>query len=191
MNKLQDIVGSGVLRMDQNTFCGVRIQQSYAGLFALENILNVFKIKRIVEIGTFHGGLTLFFDMWATANQAQVLSVDVQDKKEKGALLGLAPHQYTTNCVVVDALTKPCREMVANFIFEQRSLTYCDGGDKEKELLMYCELLPPGSVIGCHDYETAAFKKNLGRLFEKDFSELLTDDQRRSLKSHQNFWRKK
>jgi hypothetical protein len=155
----------------------------------MENMLDILMPERIVELGTWRGGLTLFLDAWARANDAVVLSIDSVDlmSEKTRSLVSIGP---TTTFLKADAFGKGCFEEVQKFINGHCCLVYCDDGNKEKELVKYCEIIPPGSIIGCHDYTVEVRPERIPRMFQPDFVPLLTLEQLKSIVNLQQFWLK-
>lgn len=165
-------------------FCGIRMRQSYTAVYVLETILSVLKPERIVEIGTWNGGLTAYFQTWKNINSGtDFLSVDIEDLRDDKI------KEYTKTCFSqTDAFTPYFHSLLKDFIQEKRCLIYCDGGNKEKELTFFKDLVMPGSIIACHDYGTEVNPVKMKNLFQDQFTELLSKKQLKELKNIQQFW---
>jgi len=156
----------------------------------MENILNIVKPTKIVEFGSWRGGLTIFLSAWARNNKASLISMDNLELISKPTLSFINSGKST--CFLKrDVFSTTCFKEVKGFIGNNKCFIYCDNGNKEKELVRYCELLSPGSVIGCHDYTIEVLKERIPRLFQSDFTPLLSDKQIENLGNIQQFWMKK
>ena len=177
-------------RVTSERFCGVRIRHSYSALYVMENVLNAIAPTKIVEFGSWRGGLTIFLSAWARNNRASLISIDNLDLMSKSTL-NFIESSKATRFLKRDVFSDTCFKEVKGFVSKDRCLIYCDDGDKEKELVKYCELLSPGSAIGCHDYTIEVLKERIPRLFQSDFVPMLTDKQIENLGNIQQFWMKK
>lgn len=169
---------------------GVRAMHGFLSYYVMEAVLQFCSPARIVEFGTWSGGVSLYLHFWAKFNGAKLLTIDVKDLLDKRVKKEFASQTHTT-FVEANVFTSACFDMVSKFISGNRCLIYCDNGNKEKELLTYCKLLKPGSVIGCHDFGDEVHPKSIGRLYQNDFQPLLLDKQIKELDPMQQFWLKK
>ena len=103
---------------------------------------------RIVEIGTYSGGLTVALGVHAWRIGARVVSYDVAAPDESLAdlsrLLGIEFRRadvFSAEAEIGELIASP-------------GVTYvlCDGGDKRRELATFARYCKPGDVIGAHDY---------------------------------------
>jgi len=168
---------------------GVPTQHSPLAVWVLEQILNRYRPGAIVEIGTFMGGLTTYFGTWALNNSARVLSVDKNPKLSKSTkkhLLYLGVFLENT-----DAYEPGFVRFAQTFIAHEsrNSLIYCDGGKKIKELKIYGEIAPLGSLIGCHDYGTEVIPATAETYMQRyGYRKLIVPEQLRKLGTLQQFW---
>ena len=134
---------------------GVEAWHSPMALWCLENVLDVLRPSRIVELGTGYGGVTAYLGMWASVNGAHVLSIDAADTVpgELARTLKRLPvcleHRDIFAADTVEFLRLMIDDDAAGDI-----LLYCDGGNKARELKTFAPFVRPGSVIGCHDWAT-------------------------------------
>ena len=123
----------------------------------LLNIIDEFKIGFFVEIGLLDGGLTA------------MLMSSIEYNHDL-CYLGIEPASHYVNDFVQAKATRTEISHRVRFLFESawktetveivrgvvrncgRTLIYCDGGDKPKELHLYWSVLRPGDLIACHDY---------------------------------------
>jgi predicted O-methyltransferase YrrM len=122
-----------------------------------KTLFNNVQPKRILEIGTAYGGLTLLLRDLLDENNlsdCEIRSYDVIDKHylhshiENGIKIDVRiedifNHQY-------DTLTN---DQISEFIQgEGTTLVLCDGGSKKNEFRILSKFLKKGDVIMAHDY---------------------------------------
>jgi 23S rRNA U2552 (ribose-2'-O)-methylase RlmE/FtsJ len=110
-----------------------------------EKIINNF--DRIIEIGTYAGGLTLYLYRIKKSN-CDLISYDIdaslcQVPKEYG--IDIRQGNYFT-----EEIQKELRELIS--VTPKRVLLLCDGGYKEWEFNTFSEYLKSNDVIMVHDY---------------------------------------
>lgn len=147
----------------------VKGQFEYNGIYVLQNpnIFGVFeklfqkkKPKRIIEIGTEYGGLTLMLkDILKKICQNNFL-IRTYDIKEPKTLLNNPNFEKTIEVVVKNlfdsnpfSLKKESlielKEFVSN---DSCNIFLCDGGNKAKEFNVISDILNVGDIIMAHDY---------------------------------------
>lgn len=116
----------------------------------LEQILSDNKdVTRIVELGTGHGGLTLFWGLQMKMRGGKVLTFDTREISDV-----LNRNLRFFNIIfqrknVFDQATVQC---VREFIRDGRALIFCDDGDKPREVLLYAPILKRNDLIMAHDW---------------------------------------
>lgn len=139
----------------RSSFCGVVMRQYWADLPLIENFLNMHVIRTIVELGSFHGGLTLFLRAQTMARNMGFYAFDrdrpiAMDTKLADAL-GLGDVFYLgdfwkdTHEVLLDTLHAP--QLKPLFL-------YVDGGCKREEFKAFVPELSAGDYVAVHDYGT-------------------------------------
>lgn len=102
--------------------------------------------RTIVEVGTFHGAFTQLLRDHDISAQAEIHTFDI-----KGFSSVVKDPNVTY--VVADCWSAQCRDSIKDLVQRPgRSLVFCDGDNKEKEVNTFCEFLKPGDLILCHDY---------------------------------------
>ena len=142
----------------ENTFCGIKIQQTWTALFMLEKLLVSENFDTIIELGTGHGALTKFFRMFALT-----FSYDIK-----------FGHDLLDDDLV--------RGVIKNHIdVGGKTLVFCDNGNKEKEFEIYSRFSKKGDHILVHDYRRSdGFKqrevspKGFKFFWQRDFDRLST-----------------
>lgn len=140
---------------------------SYKGLLTFQHeeiivpfnkLINILKPKRVLEIGTASGGLTLLIRDLLNQNELQntsVISYDVnvpeylQYHLEEDSIIdvrikNIFNHPYN------DIIEKD--EILKIFDCDGPILVLCDGGSKKNEFNLLSDFLRVGDVIMAHDY---------------------------------------
>jgi predicted O-methyltransferase YrrM len=154
---------------DLNLRNGVITHASYKGLSIEQNpnIIDVFnsliseyKPSRILEIGTFHGGLTFILRDLLDINglpNSELITYDVNtpnfmievlgDKNIVSKTKNLFSNSYET-------FNSPeSKQELFDFINQDgRTIVLCDGGSKKNEFKLISTLLKSGDIIMAHDY---------------------------------------
>ena len=119
-------------------------------LFFLNEILTEEKFDVIIEIGTYQGGLTVFFGMHAVAQGAQVITFDIRPESEGDPWQthkAMLPITYYN----LDVFEPKVTASIETIIRDNRVLLYCDGGNKPREFKTFAPMLCKNDVIMVHD----------------------------------------
>ena len=113
--------------------------------------------KRILEIGTSHGGLTLFLrDKLNELNleNSEIISYDVKEISTHENINKLDNVNIIIENIFSNCYTKfKNKDQIENFIkSEGKTVVCCDGGSKKNEINLISPLLKPGDFILAHDY---------------------------------------
>lgn len=107
-------------------------------------------IKRIVELGTGNGALTLFFGLHMSMRAGKVLTFDIKK------LMVPEWHDLAKRLNITfekrNAFAPETVERVRSFIRDGRALIFCDNGDKKKEFPLYTRILKKNDLIMAHDW---------------------------------------
>jgi cephalosporin hydroxylase len=122
------------------------------------SLINTIKPKRILEIGTFHGGLTLLLRDILDQNGLSESSLRTYDIMDIGYLnhhikSGAKIEKITKSLFnhVYDGLSEP-NEAKDYIQMSGPTIVVCDGGSKKNEFKLLAEFLKPGDIIMAHDY---------------------------------------
>jgi len=151
------------------TYKGITTQQHNDVSVVFKSLFNSLKPKRILEIGTASGGLTLLLrDILdeLSLNDTYIRSYDVIEKH------GLNTHiQNGINIEVIikDVFSHSYQEVaeineIKSYIQQDGvTIILCDGGSKKNEFRLLSEYLKDGDVIMAHDYSPNEmyFNKNI------------------------------
>jgi len=130
---------------------GTWIQMTWPELFMLEwTLADNRDITRIVELGTGHGALTLFFGLHMSMRGGKVLSFDI--KKIVPPQWYELSEKLNITFEQADVFTSGTVEKVREFIKDGRALIFCDDGDKKREFPLYARVLKKNDLIMAHDW---------------------------------------
>jgi len=130
---------------------GHRIAQTPEFMMVFNEIFNREDFVRVVEIGTFHGGLSLFLAFCSLVKNMKFYTFDIRMNGKTAVYqriraLGGEFHK-------MDVFSSQGMEFMTRLIRNPgRVMLLCDGGDKPKEIRTFGPLLKPGDVILGHDY---------------------------------------
>ncbi len=132
-------------------FVGQPMGTNYYVFTVISEILKMCEVESIIEIGTYHGALSLYLGMWARRLGVPCVTFDIVNL-HKGVedLFDLLGIHY----LEMDVFSDEAREAVVNVAHNEPAYLICDGGDKPKELATYLPLVPVGSVVSVHDWMT-------------------------------------
>lgn len=147
--------------MPSITFLDQYVAQSWSALTMINKILSKNKIiKRIVELGTGSGALTLLFGLNMIVRGGHVLTFDIVNFSPE--LKELFP-SYNIEFVEADVFQTETIEMVKGFSYGKPTLFFCDNGDKPREFRTYSQLMKRNDIIMVHDWRTEFTKRDLIR----------------------------
>lgn len=140
----------------------------YKGLAIAQNpnIYNYFKQlltdinpERILEIGTFHGGLTLMLvDILKDINSKAIIrTYDIEEQKFLKPLVSKDRVEILTKNLFNNTYTyfkdEESKKEIESFISQKgTTIVLCDGGNKVTEFLSIAPLLKNLDIIMAHDY---------------------------------------
>ena len=124
---------------------GVIIQQSWLDLWLWEQLLNAHpETRTIIEIGTKHGGLSLYLLSQATYRGMFFWTYDILPCPRPEL------HHHFQEGNIFRANGKHLKELLA--VAPHPLILFCDGGDKQMEFKMFVPSLQPGDIVGAHDW---------------------------------------
>jgi cephalosporin hydroxylase len=116
---------------------------------AIAGILSPHKPQIVVELGTDRGGFAAFLADLVRPWGGQVYTFDIEAK----FLPSLLDEFRNLHFVQADVLAERHPAIVERVV-QPGVLLYCDNGNKPREVELYAPLLPVGSLLGVHDYNT-------------------------------------
>lgn len=143
----------------QTSFIGIRAAQSLADFQLWEQFLSKTNFARIIEIGTYRWGMSLFFWLWCKTKGAEFYTYDVKSFPATRVIRDLG---ITTQFRLADVFT--IKEEIGNLIGRSGiTIVFCDGGDKPKELRTFSHYLKQGDFIVVHDWGTEVKRNDVPR----------------------------
>jgi len=152
------------------TFFGQPVLQSINAFGVYELLLTNHKPDYVVEIGTGHGTLSLYFALWAYLNDKEFFTFDnlcegnpdwiPTDKTSK--LL----NSVWANRFIGDVFEEPTKQKVEHFLSRGQCLLFCDGGNKRREVKEFAHLTLPGSIIIVHDWPKSCNRGDIPECLE-------------------------
>lgn len=132
-----------------------------------KKLLRSFRPKRIIEIGTSHGGLTLFLRDYLDSiglHDSKIRTFDVNKFPSHSVLLESNIEIIYDNIfnTTYSSIEKP--EFLLDFLDPTgNNLVLCDGGNKVREFNLISPLLRKYDIIMAHDYAPSLkyFQKNI------------------------------
>lgn len=141
------------------TYGHLRVAQAPEIESVLKNILVRLKPTRVLEIGTFHGGLTIMLRDFLDVEGLADTIIRTYDTNEQVFLKNCVDHR--TEVVTKNLFNQPynnwaneeSKTEISDFIQSgSPTLVMCDGGCKKCEFKIIAPLLKKGDVIMAHDY---------------------------------------
>lgn len=136
-------------------FVGQEMQHNFFTHHVISRVLTANpQVRSIIELGTGHGGLTLYLKLWAARLGVDVHTFDVhQYVMEDGAMPAFV--RLGIHCHVMDIFTDEAMQLIKSVIADEPTYIVCDNGDKPREFATYAPVIPSGSVISAHDWGEA------------------------------------
>jgi hypothetical protein len=138
-------------------FLGRVMQHNYWLYYVIDDILRSNKVKSIVEIGTGSGALTSVFGLWGIIQELRVLSIDNQDVGTYKNVL----KYIKVKLLIADEFLESTKDKILEFVNNEPTYLYCDGGDKKIEFNTFVPLLPRGSIVSVHDWGNECKLENI------------------------------
>jgi len=130
---------------------GVSCSLTWLDLGAIAHILQLARIRLVVEVGVEHGGLAAYLASYCHYTGCQYKGIDITlNPLHPTVREDMAGVQIEER----DAWIAETVERVGQWVAAASGsvLIICDGGDKPKELKLYAPLLRMGDVLIGHDY---------------------------------------
>lgn len=141
----------------QTRFIGIKTAQSKKVFDLWEDFLRETDLARIIEIGTYKWGMSLYFFLWCKTKKAEFRTYDIRFFPATRVIRELG----ITKCFKmadVFAIEKDIGDLIAR---DGTTLVYCDGGNKPKELAVFSRWLKEGDYIATHDFGTEVMLEDI------------------------------
>lgn len=135
------------------TLFGQTIQQSWASIWVIEEMLRMYKPDRIVELGTGRGVLSLHFIAYCWFTDAKFMTIDIHRRSINGPVDEYVKNNPQLDFVRADICAEDTRDKVAEFLnVAERPFILVDGKDpKSNDVNFYAPVLKAGTVMFAHD----------------------------------------
>lgn len=137
--------------MHSKDMFGVQTMQSWDDLFFLNEVLNnpTTKLDTIIELGTYRGGLAIFFALHAYSRGIPFLTFDIRPEPEGlfqtyRDLLGIQFHQ-------LDVFSEEAKTIIQKKADTGKIFLFCDGGEKPQDVATYAPMMRDWDFILIHD----------------------------------------
>ena len=141
------------------TFAGVDISQTWQDLALWEEFFNQTEVKSVVELGTFRGGMTMFFALQSKVRGFNVTSIDHVDQGAPIDQLKNLGVTLLTLDLLSDATAEPIQTLIDGL--PKPTVLFIDNGNKPREWQLYVPLLQTGDYAAVHDWGTEFHEHNL------------------------------
>jgi len=138
-------------------FLGVKMCQSFNALAVLEHFFNKHpEITRVLEIGMFTGGLSMYFILRTSIVRGEYMGFEIMGERRKEAVdnidrLGLSKSNYTV--LGDDVFDQDVLDGIRRWVQRDGGcLVFCDGGNKIREFGLIAPYLKSGDFIMTHDW---------------------------------------
>lgn len=144
------------------SFIGIKTAQSPRTFELWEEFLTGIDFKRIIEIGTYKWGMSLFFFLWCKTKQAEFFTYDIKFFPMTRVLRELGIKKHFKQVDVFEE-EKEIAELIEK---DGITILFCDGGDKVRELNTFSKYLKRGDFIVVHDWGTEVFEHQVPSFLE-------------------------
>jgi len=129
----------------ETEFEGIHISQTPGIKKHFQKILPEF--DRVIEIGTFNGGLTLFIHR-NKKESCELISYDIDPSVNQ------APKDLDIDFRIGNCMSVPVINEIKDLIMDEskRVLLLCDGGNKNEEFNLFSKFLKVKDVVMLHDF---------------------------------------
>lgn len=127
---------------------GTPMAQAWADIWIWERrIFPVYAPSVVIEIGTAHGGLSLYLALQCRARGISFRTFDIAYPAPTPLVAEFVLPHFTQGDVFQH------RDLVMDGVAAAgRTCLFCDGGDKAREYRTFAPLLKPGDIVGVHDF---------------------------------------
>lgn len=144
----------------------IPVTQSWIDIGAVLTAIRVYEIKTFVEIGVHRGGLASLLMLRAKYDSNfHYFGIDVSPQWFEEKFIKIYA-DCTSKIIVEDVFSEKGRRFISEAIHNSLgpALLYCDGGNKPKEILEFCQSLRDDDIILVHDYGNEVFDSDLEKV---------------------------
>lgn len=134
-----------------STFCGVSLGQAYQDFALWEEFLTRYPAGALLELGTWRGGMALFFAIQCRMRSMRFATVDRADCDPNAAKL---VRELGGELHVTDLFSVEGEALVGRLTKElpKPLILFCDDGNKADEYKRFAPLLVLGDFVAVHDW---------------------------------------
>ena len=134
-----------------STFAGFGLSQSWNDLALWEAFLDAHPCCSVLELGTWRGGMSVFFALQGLAREMQVVSVDRDLGQAEGRATG---EKLGCEYLSIDLHSEAGRLEVEALVarLPKPLMLFCDDGHKPGEWRAFVPMLSPGDFAAVHDW---------------------------------------
>jgi len=143
------------------TFLGLPLSQEWQDLFIWERFFKIYPVRTFIELGTGHGGLSLFFALQCHAIGASFHTFDNQtliNMDEPLAKLVNLPASFY-NIDIFEGQDQIIKLIQSS---PHPMAMFFDDGDKPREWSTFAPHLSPGDYCAVHDFGTEFTEEHIG-----------------------------
>lgn len=147
---------------------GVSTMQSWDDLFFLNEVLNnpTTKLDTIIELGTYRGGLAVFFALHAFSRGIEAITFDIRPEPE--GLFQKYREMLPLTFYQMDVFSEEAKNIVSKKARDGRIFLFCDGGEKPSDFATYAPLIRDWDFIFIHDKGREIFQNQVDPIAEKN-----------------------
>lgn len=146
-------------------FCGITMSSNYQTFDLISRVLDTnLQIRRIVEIGTYTGSLSIYLGLEALSINSQMPMYTFNIERQHSAITESIFKSVRVEFVMLDVFE---RRKELFHLFDRPTFLLCDGGNKYEEYMMCVPQLPSGSIVAVHDYSTEFTDEHWKKLADK------------------------
>lgn len=147
-----------------HTLFGMPLSQEWQDIIIWEKFFKLFPVRTFIELGTGHGGFSIFLALQCHSIGASFHTFDNQslvDMEERMVkLVNLAASFHN-----VDIFAEGHDQIVQLIRTSPRPIAmFFDDGDKPREWKTFAPLLSPGDYCAVHDFGTEFDESNIGNV---------------------------
>lgn len=147
------------------TFMGIHIAQTWEDLGIWEYFFSNYPVRTFLELGSGHGGSTLFFALQCRQRNIVFHSYDnVTNFDLEYGLHGVLRTKENFHNINIFGEEAYESQSIGNLIdsCERPLAVFFDDGDKPREWKIYAPHTRPGDFCIVHDWETEFFQEHIG-----------------------------
>lgn len=145
------------------TFGGIATAQWWGDLYLWEKLLNGHpEMKAVLELGVDRGGFALYLEAQCRIRGIEYRGYDVFEPEALPLL---------ENFHKLDIFLEKQTIIETMNSFDGPVILFCDNGNKPRELRLFSNEMPPGSIVAVHDWGKETFPADIPVWLEEIYGE--------------------